>query len=85
MNSDHHSYRYTANTVFCNGKSMAQFAHQYGAINTHAFLKRFTRDKNQIKSKVTITDLALQASSDNDAIAYSGTGNETVYVMVSAH
>lgn len=68
----HRNIRYTANTVSCNGKSMAQFAHQYGAQSTYALLERFTYSKNKVRPTVTITDLAKVS------------GGEIIYVRVSA-
>ena len=68
----HRNIRYTANTVSCNGKSMAQFAHQYGAQSTYALLERFTYSKNKVRPTVTITDMAKVS------------GGDIVYISVSS-
>ena len=53
-----HNMRFGVNTISCNGMSLAQFSHRYGAWQTHAFLSRHSSIANKVKTQVSITDLA---------------------------
>ncbi|QSX29245.1 DUF3718 domain-containing protein [Shewanella cyperi] len=74
MSSDHGVSRYNANTVVCNGASLAQFAHKYGADKTYAYLAPLTQNKYLYDERVIIKDISFNAPKDT---------SETVYVMVS--
>ncbi|WP_372872855.1 DUF3718 domain-containing protein [Shewanella sp.] len=69
------SIRYHANSIACNGKSMAQFAHQYGADKTYALLAAHSYDRHKAIESVTIKDLSAANTERSD---------EIVYVMVSS-
>ncbi|QSX36390.1 DUF3718 domain-containing protein [Shewanella sedimentimangrovi] len=74
MTSDRANARYHANTIVCNGASLAQFAHQYGAQKTYNYLAPLTKNKYLYDEKVTIKDLTY---------AEPKGAHQTVYVMVS--
>lgn len=65
-----HSPRYQANSVRCNGASLAQFAHQYGADKTYRYLASHSMAKNKATENVTIRDLSASAASSSDEVVY---------------
>ncbi|MCG9723280.1 DUF3718 domain-containing protein [Shewanella sp. Isolate7] len=75
MNEQHGSTRYHANSVQCNGKSLVQFAYQYGADKAYTFLAGHSYDRNKAIESVTIKDLSAANAQGDD---------EVVYVQVSS-
>ncbi|QSX29242.1 DUF3718 domain-containing protein [Shewanella cyperi] len=74
--SSYGTARYNANTVLCNGKSLAQFAHQYGADQTHTYLIPLTRERLRYNERVIIRDISYAAPQAEPG---------KVYVMVSSN
>ncbi|ABM01438.1 DUF3718 domain-containing protein [Shewanella amazonensis] len=64
------SPRYHANSIRCNDRSIAQFAHAYGADKAYDYLASHSRDKNRVIESVTIKDLSAAASQNSDEIVY---------------
>ncbi|MXR67418.1 DUF3718 domain-containing protein [Shewanella sp. JBTF-M18] len=58
-----HNMRFGVNSISCNGLSLAQFAHQYQALQSFQFLERHSSIANRVKTKVSIIDLAQKSES----------------------
>jgi len=69
------SARANANYVRCNGRSLAQFAHQYDAARTYAYLAPLTWENLRYNERVIIRDISYTAPQ---------AGPEKVYVMVQS-
>ncbi len=62
--SPHHQVRSIVNTVRCNDQPAAQFAHQYGATDTFAYLYRLTtREQRELVPETSVEDVAHEAPS----------------------
>ncbi|MCE9686475.1 DUF3718 domain-containing protein [Shewanella sp. AS16] len=77
MNAYSPLLRFTTNNIICNDMSLTQFAYRYGAMDSYAYLNRYTRSYNKVKERVTIHDIAAVPGHKAD-------DNETVFVYVSA-
>lgn len=70
MSDNYGSPRYHANSVQCNGKSLAQFAHQYGADRTYRYVAAHSYDRNRAIESVTIQDLSAANNQQGDNVVY---------------
>jgi len=74
-NSSINARKFTVNNILCNDMVMAHFAHKYDALDTFAYLNRFTAKKNKIPTTtVKIKDIVavLNRKNEDTKIIYVG-------------